>query len=39
MSRATWFRVVWVASLVLALVASHILLIKYGVEWGAGAAP
>jgi hypothetical protein len=38
-SREGWRRLLWVASLLVALVGSTILLIRKGVEWGAGAAP
>jgi hypothetical protein len=39
MSRDGWRRLLWVASLTIALVGSTWLLIRMGVEWGAGAAP
>jgi hypothetical protein len=34
-----WRRILWVASLVLALAVVTALLIRYGVEWGIGGAP
>lgn len=34
-----WRRVVWVVSLVLALIVITAFFIRYGVEWGIGAAP
>jgi hypothetical protein len=38
-SREGWRRLVWVASLLLALIGSTVLLIRMGAEWGIGAAP
>jgi hypothetical protein len=38
-SREGWRRLLWVVSLLVALVASTMLLISKGIEWGAGAAP
>jgi hypothetical protein len=38
-SREDWRRILWVASLLVALGGSTVLLIRMGVEWGAGAAP
>jgi hypothetical protein len=32
-------RLLWVGSLLLALFWSHFLLIRYGAQWGLGAAP
>lgn len=39
MDREVLRRVVWVATLVLALIASTLWLYRAGVEWGIGAAP
>jgi preprotein translocase subunit SecG len=34
-----WRRVVWVASIVLALAVITAVLLHYGVDWGIGGAP
>lgn len=34
-----WVRALWVGSLLLAMVGGTWLLLRVGVEWGAGAAP
>jgi hypothetical protein len=38
-SREGWRRLFWVLSLIVALVWITILMVRMGVEWGAGAAP
>jgi hypothetical protein len=38
-TRDGWRRVLWVVSLGLALAGGTLLLLRCGVEWGAGAAP
>jgi hypothetical protein len=39
MTRDGLRRLLWVVSLLVALAASHWLLLRYGAEWGMGAAP
>jgi hypothetical protein len=34
-----WRRILWVATLVLALVTITLLLVRHGVQWGLGGAP
>jgi hypothetical protein len=37
--RERWRRALWVVSLLLTLAGLLFLLIRYGAEWGIGAAP
>lgn len=39
MNRDAWRRLLWVVSLALALAGSTLALLRYGAEWGLGAAP
>jgi hypothetical protein len=37
--REGWRRLLWVVSLLAVLCGSLLLLVRYGAEWGIGAAP